>query len=88
MVQHHRQQGVRFSWVGADAGYGKDPAFLRSLEKMGETFVVDVHKDQRIFLQDPEPSIPPLQKQHGTQTKPQSKHPHSSPRRPVAQATA
>lgn len=65
MVQHHRQQGVRFSWVGADAGYGKDPAFLRSLEKMGETFVVDVHKDQRIFLQDPEPSIPPSKNSMG-----------------------
>jgi len=58
MVAHHRQQGVRFAWVGADGGYGKDPAFLRTLEEMGEVFVIDVHKDQHIYLQDPAPYIP------------------------------
>lgn len=58
MVAAKRAQGIRFSWVGADGGYGKEPEFLRGLDDMGETFVVDVHKDQRIYLEDPEPRRP------------------------------
>ena len=58
IVRHQRQLGVRFNWVGMDAGYGKDPALLRTLEDDGEVFVADVHKDQRIYLEDPRPSIP------------------------------
>jgi SRSO17 transposase len=58
MVRNSRRLGVRFSWVGADGAYGCDPAFLRALEADGETFLVDVHKDQHIYLEDPEPVIP------------------------------
>jgi SRSO17 transposase len=58
MVAHQRAQGIRFAWVGADAGYGKEPAFLRGLDAQGETFLIDVHKDQRIYLDDPDPQIP------------------------------
>jgi len=57
MVEHQRRIGVRFAWVGADGFYGNDPAFLRGVAAMGETFVVDVHCDQRIFLEDPKPTL-------------------------------
>jgi len=58
MVRHQRELGVGFAWVGADGGYGKEPAFLRGLEALGEVFVVDVHKDQRIYVADPQPQVP------------------------------
>ena len=58
MVRHQRELGVAFGWVGADGGYGKEPAFLRGLEAMGEVFVADVHKDQRIYADDPQPQVP------------------------------
>ena len=58
MVRHQRQQGIQFAWVGADGGYGKEPAFLRGWDDMDEIFVVDVHKDQLIHLEDPQPVIP------------------------------
>jgi SRSO17 transposase len=58
MVAHQRALGVRHAWVGADGGYGKEPAFLRGLEAMGERFVVDVHKDQQIYVEDPQPIVP------------------------------
>jgi SRSO17 transposase len=58
MITHSRAQGIRFNWVGCDAFYGKDPAFLRSIDQMGEVFVADVHKDQRIYLKDPDPVVP------------------------------
>lgn len=58
LVIQARIQGVQFEWVGADSLYGEDPAFLRSLDQMHEIFMVDVHKDQRIYLEDPKPSVP------------------------------
>lgn len=58
MVRHQKALGLRYAWVGADGGYGKEPAFLRGLEAMGEVFVVDVHKDQQIYLEDPQPIVP------------------------------
>lgn len=56
MICSARADGVRFSWVGADAGYGKEPAFLRAVADMGERFLVHVHSSQRIFLKDPRPA--------------------------------
>lgn len=58
MVRHQKALGLRYAWVGADGGYGKEPAFLRGLAAMGEVFVVDVHKDQAIYLDDPQPFVP------------------------------
>jgi SRSO17 transposase len=57
-VQHLRDRGIRFSWVGIDGGYGKEPHFLSTLDNRGELFVADVHKDQPIYLEDPAPYIP------------------------------
>jgi SRSO17 transposase len=58
MVVQARHNGVRFSWVGVDGGYGKEPGFLRRLEDHGEVFVADVHKDQQIYLENPDPRVP------------------------------
>ena len=58
IVRAARQRGVRFSHVGVDAGYGKEPAFLRALDEANEVFVADVHRDQRIWTQDPGLHVP------------------------------
>lgn len=58
MVRHQKALGLRYAWVGGDGGYGKEPAFLRGLETMGEVFVMDIHKDQQIYLEDPRPILP------------------------------
>lgn len=62
-----RIRGVAFNWVGCDAFYGEDPGFLRSLNEMGETFVADIHKDQRIYLRDPQPYVPTKKSKKGRQ---------------------
>lgn len=59
LVIQARVQAIDFGWVGADSLYGEDPCFLRSLDQMHEIFMVDVHKDQRIYLEDPDPVVPP-----------------------------
>ena len=58
IVRQARTRGMRFEWVSVDAGYGKEPAFVRALEDMGEIFVADVHRDQRVWTEDPGLHIP------------------------------
>jgi SRSO17 transposase len=58
MVRAARARGMRFGWVGVDGGYGKEPAFLRALDDMGETFVADVHCDQRVWSEPPGLYVP------------------------------
>ena len=58
MVLKARQQNLAYSWVGADAGYGKGLDFPLKLEAIGETFMVDVHKDQLIYLEEPQLEVP------------------------------
>src|ERR1700730_19256222 len=51
--------GVRFGWVGADAGYGSGPDFLFALADAGHTFLIDVHKSFVIYDVDPQPKPGP-----------------------------
>jgi SRSO17 transposase len=59
IVRQARARGMRFNWVGVDAGYGKEPAFLRALDAMHEVFVADVHSTQRVWTEPPDLRIPP-----------------------------
>jgi SRSO17 transposase len=58
-ITHARQNGIGFAWVGFDGVSGSDPAFVRALDDHGELFVGDVHKDQCLYLDDPQPMVPP-----------------------------
>jgi len=58
MITPARQQGIGFAWVGFDGFYGSDPGLLRTLDDQGEVFVGDVHRDQRLYLEDPQPIVP------------------------------
>lgn len=71
MVRTQRARGVRFNWVSMDGGYGKDPALLRALDADGEIFVVDVHGNQHLWLENPFPAPPQLRtgKRQGTRLK-------------------
>lgn len=53
------ENGARFSWVLADAGYGHDLKFCNAMEdRLHVKFIVGVHKNQRIYWEDPQPAIP------------------------------
>jgi SRSO17 transposase len=58
IVEQARRNGVRFGWVGADAGYGSGPDFLFALEDAGHNFLVDIHKSFFIYEVDPQPRAP------------------------------
>jgi SRSO17 transposase len=58
IVRTARAAGRRFNWTSLDAGYGKEPAFLRALDDDGEVFVADVHRTQQVWLEDPGLHVP------------------------------
>jgi hypothetical protein len=58
MVRHARGVGSGFGWVGADSLYGNDPALPHALDEDGETFMVDVHKDYHMYVEEPRPRVP------------------------------
>lgn len=74
MIRHPRSQGLLYRWVGMDGGYGKEPGQLRTLDQVGETWVIDVHCDQVVYLEDPCPIVPKRRKAKGR-----------APSRPIAQ---
>ncbi len=58
IVRSQRKAGIRFDWVGADAFYGNDSEFLKELDNDGELFVIDIHKDQLIYSEEPIIGVP------------------------------
>ncbi|MEE4266365.1 MAG: IS701 family transposase [Desulfobacteraceae bacterium] len=67
IVRSARKRGLCFGWVGADGGYGKGPGFCMALDRMGERFVVDLHSDFTVYLDDPAPYIPEKRNKRGRQ---------------------
>lgn len=65
MVFHARKNGVRFNWVGCDGFYGSNPQFLRALDDNDETFMADVHKSQKIYIENPNPVVPEAKSNKG-----------------------
>jgi SRSO17 transposase len=85
MVATQRQRGVRFGWVGIDGGYGKDGVLLRALEDAGEIFVADIHSNQRIWEQDPQPAPPCVRTDRKSGTNPRPASPGTLVRDWIAQ---
>lgn len=55
IVAHQRRLGTGFEVVSMDSGYGSDAGLLRDLDADGETYVAEVHCDQRIWSEHPWP---------------------------------
>jgi len=50
--------GVKFDWIGGDGLYGHNFELGKGLDERNQFFVLDVHKDELIYLQKPEFSVP------------------------------
>jgi len=58
MIDKDIQRGVVFDWVGGDGLYGHNYELCKGLDQRHLLFVLDVHKDQHIYLEKPNLSIP------------------------------
>jgi len=59
IVLRQREIGTPFDFVCADGLYGQSGDFCRWLDDAGEEFLLHVHADQHIYLEDPGLHIPP-----------------------------
>ena len=69
MIEEMRTQSLRFGWVAFDALYGNSPWLLRKVEAAGLVFVGDVHRNQHLYLKDPQPYLPAPKRSKGRQPK-------------------
>jgi SRSO17 transposase len=59
MIDEDIANGVKFDWIDGDGLYGHNFDLTSGLDERKLFFVLDVHKDERIYLQEPEIKIPP-----------------------------
>jgi len=50
--------GVEFDFIGGDGLYGHNAELTRSLDKLEQFYVLDVHKDELVFLSEPTFAVP------------------------------
>lgn len=58
MIDQDLKRGVQFDWIGGDGLYGHNYELTTGLDQRGLFYVMDVHKDALIFLEDPLITIP------------------------------
>lgn len=65
IVVNQLEQGVTFDFVGADGFYGNDPELADKLNGLGCLYMLDLHSDQQIFLEEPELVLPERKSKRG-----------------------
>ena len=68
MARQARDRGSRHGWIGMDSLYGSVATLLNELEDMGESFVADVCKTTKVWLN--EPKLESCQKASGARGRP------------------
>jgi SRSO17 transposase len=59
MIDEHLAQGIRWDWIGGDGLDGHSDELLKGLEERHLFYVLDVHKDERVYLDEPHIAVPP-----------------------------
>lgn len=65
MIKAQVALGVKFDWIGGDGLYGHNSELTRGLDKEGLFYVLDIHKDETVFLEEPVLLIPKKSKKKG-----------------------
>jgi len=58
LVKRAIDSGVEFDFIGGDRLYGHNAELTRALDALDQFYVLDVHKDEHIFLTEPTFSVP------------------------------
>jgi SRSO17 transposase len=59
MIDEDVAKGVQFDWIGGDGLYGHSFEFTKGLDERNLFYVLDVHKDELIYPEEPEIAVPP-----------------------------
>lgn len=57
MLKEDLETGVIFDWVGGDGLYGHNAELCKGLDELQQFFVLDVHKNEKVFTETPSFSI-------------------------------
>ena len=69
MIKEDIERGVQFDWVGGDGLYGHNAELRDGLDESGQFFVLDVHKDEKVYSEEPSISVPKKKKGRGCKPK-------------------
>lgn len=58
MLKQDIERGVRLDWVDGDGLYVHNYEFCKGLDELNQFFVLDVHKDEKVFLEKPILKVP------------------------------
>ena len=58
MIKQDIERGVIFGWIGGDGLYGHNYELGKGLDNLGRFFVLDVHKDETVFTEEPKLEVP------------------------------
>lgn len=58
LIKQIIQAGAEFDFIGGDGLYGHNAELTRALDDLDRLYVLDVHKDETVFLSEPTFSIP------------------------------
>jgi len=65
MLKQDIKRGVRFDWIGGDGLYGHSYELCKEIDELNRFFVLDVHKDEKVFLEKPKIDVPKKQQGKG-----------------------
>lgn len=58
MIKAKVKLGVKFDWIGGDGLYGHNSELTRGLDAEHLFYVLDIHKDETFFLEEPVLAVP------------------------------
>ncbi|MDC0584264.1 IS701 family transposase [Bacteroidales bacterium] len=58
MIKQDIERGITFDWMGGDGLYGHNTELCNGLDELNCFYVLDVHKDEKVYLQEPGFYIP------------------------------
>lgn len=59
LVKAARARGSSHQWIGGDEVYGNNRELTDALDDLGETFLMDVASNLKVWVEDPAPQPPP-----------------------------
>ncbi len=65
MIKQDIERGLEFDWIGGDGLYGHNTELGKGLDELRQFFVLDVHKDETVYREEPSFSVPEKKSKNG-----------------------
>jgi SRSO17 transposase len=69
IITQQVSNGISFDFIGGDGYYGNDADLASSIDLLGYLYMLDIHSDQKVYLERPELILPERKSNRGRQPK-------------------